>query len=77
MKMKNKHLVALLTNNDDDIYCFRKELIEEIINSGYEMLISCPDGEKFELIEYRRWNNHGALPMRIWFRQGAQAGAAA
>ena len=23
-----KHLVALLTNNDDDIYCFRKELIE-------------------------------------------------
>ena len=54
--MKNKHLIALLTNNDDDIYCFRKELIEEIINSGYEMLISCPDGEKFELmrhIEYR------------------------
>jgi len=56
MKKNNKHLIALLTNNDDDIYCFRKELIEEIINSGYEMLISCPDGEKFELmrhIEYR------------------------
>lgn len=55
-KTNQKHLVALLTNNDDDIYCFRKELIEEIINSGYEMLISCPDGEKFELmrhIEYR------------------------
>ena len=57
--MKNtdkKHLIALLTNNDDDVYCFRKELIEEIINAGYEMLISCPDGEKFELmrhIEYR------------------------
>ena len=55
--MKNKkHLVALLTNDDDDIYCFRKELIEEIIDAGYEMLISCPDGEKFELmkhIEYR------------------------
>ncbi len=55
--MKNKkHLVALLTNNDDDIYCFRKELIEEIIAAGYEMLISCPDGEKFELmkhLEYR------------------------
>lgn len=53
---KQKHLIALLTNNDDDIYCFRKELIEEIINVGYEMLISCPDGEKFELmkhIEYR------------------------
>ena len=55
--MKNKkHLIALLTNNDDDIYCFRKELIEEIISAGYEMLISCPNGEKFELmkhIEYR------------------------
>ncbi len=53
---KQKHLIALLTNNDDDIYCFRKELIEEIISAGYEMLISCPDGEKFELmkhIEYR------------------------
>lgn len=51
-----KHLIALLTNNDDDIYCFRKELIEEIIASGYEMLISCPYGEKFELmkhLEYR------------------------
>ena len=57
MKNKNeKKLVALLTNNDDDIYCFRKELIEDIIAAGYEMLISCPDGEKFELmrhIEYR------------------------
>lgn len=55
-KTKDKHLIALLTNNDDDIYCFRKELIEEIICAGYEMLISCPDGEKFELmkhIEYR------------------------
>lgn len=54
--MNKKHLIALLTNNDDDIYCFRKELIEEFIASGYEMLISCPDGEKFELmkhIEYR------------------------
>lgn len=53
---KRQHLIALLTNNDDDIYCFRKELIENIIDAGYEMLISCPDGEKFELmkhIEYR------------------------
>lgn len=48
----NRHLIALLTNNDDDIYCFRKELIEKIIESGYEMLISCPDGEKFELMQH-------------------------
>lgn len=53
---KRQHLIALLTNNDDDVYCFRKELIEDIINAGYEMLVSCPDGEKFELmkhVEYR------------------------
>lgn len=48
---KDKKLIAVLTNNDDDIYCFRKELIEEIINAGYEVLISCPYGEKFELMQ--------------------------
>lgn len=47
-----KPLIALLTNNDDDIYCFRKELIEALIDQGYEMLISCPYGEKFELMTH-------------------------
>lgn len=46
-----KHLIALLTNNDDDVYCFRKELIEGLIANGYEMLISCPNGPKFELMK--------------------------
>ncbi len=50
MSDKNKKLVALFTNNDDDIYCFRKELIEGIVNEGYEMLISCPYGEKLTLM---------------------------
>lgn len=48
--MNNSLLVALLTNNDDDVYCFRKELIEALIADGYEMLISCPNGPKFELM---------------------------
>lgn len=48
--IKNK-IIALLTNNDDDVYCFRKELIEALIAEGYEMLISCPDGPKFELMK--------------------------
>lgn len=48
--LKDKPLIALLTNNDDDVYCFRKELIEALIEEGYDMLISCPYGEKFELI---------------------------
>ena len=46
-----KKLVALLTNNDDDIYCFRKELIEALLAHDYEVLISCPYGEKFERME--------------------------
>lgn len=50
-----KPIIALLTNNDDDVYCFRKELIEALVENGYEVLISCPAGPKFELmgnIEY-------------------------
>ena len=50
-KQDKKPLIALLTNNDDDIYCFRKELIEAFIEHGYEVLISCPYGEKFELMQ--------------------------
>lgn len=44
-------IIALLTNNDDDIYCFRKELIEAFIEKGYRVLISCPYGEKFTLMQ--------------------------
>jgi len=46
----NKNTIALLTNNDDDVYCFRKELVESLIAEGYDMLVSCPDGPKFELM---------------------------
>ncbi len=49
--MSDKPLIALLTNNDDDVYCFRLELIQAIIAVGYRMLISCPDGPKFEVME--------------------------
>jgi len=44
-------LIALLTNNDDDVFCFRLEVIQAILGKGYRMLISCPDGPKFELME--------------------------
>lgn len=56
MENKNKKpLIALLTNNDDDVYCFRKELIEALIDEGYDMLISCPYGEKFELMTHVKY----------------------
>lgn len=49
---KRAKLIAVVTNNDDDIYCFRKELIESLIKEGYRVLISCPYGEKFELMKH-------------------------
>lgn len=48
---KNNNLTAIFTNNDDDIFCFRKELIQAIRANGYDVLISCPYGEKFELMK--------------------------
>ncbi len=50
-EIREKKLVGVITNNDDDIYCFRKELVEGIIAEGYDVLISCPNGEKFELMK--------------------------
>ena len=51
--MRKKPLVALLTNNDDDVFCFRLELLQAIRAAGYELLISCPDGPKFSMPEMR------------------------
>lgn len=50
-QLQNKPLIAIFTNNDDDIYCFRLELIQAFIDCGYTILISCPDGPKFEILE--------------------------
>lgn len=48
---REKQVVALITNHDDDVYCFRKELIEGLRNEGYRVLVSCPYGEKLELMK--------------------------
>ena len=45
-------LIAIVTTNDDDIYCFRKELIEELIREGYNVLVSSPYGPKFDLMKH-------------------------
>ncbi|MCR4814964.1 MAG: glycosyltransferase family 4 protein [Lachnospiraceae bacterium] len=49
--MAEKALIALLTNNDDDVYCFRLELIRAFLEEGYRVLISCPDGPKFDVMD--------------------------
>ena len=48
---ESKKLIALLTNHCDDVYCFRKELLQNLEENGYQLLISCPDGDKFSLID--------------------------
>lgn len=49
--MTEKLLIALFTNNDDDVYCFRLELVRAILAAGFRLLISCPDGPKFRVME--------------------------
>ena len=48
-----KPLVGIATNHDDDIFCFRLELIQALKREGYDLLISCPDGPKFDLMDRR------------------------
>lgn len=46
-----KKKIMLITNHGDDIYCFRKEVIESLVEYGYEVLVSCPYGDKIELMK--------------------------
>lgn len=48
---KKNQLIAILNCHDDDVYCFRKEVIEEIKNNGYDLLLSNPYGEKIDLMK--------------------------
>lgn len=48
---RKKPIVALITNHDDDVYCFRKELIEGLKLEGYNVIVSCPYGEKLDLMK--------------------------
>ena len=44
--------IALITNHDDDVYCFRREILEELYKNGNQVIISCPYGEKLELLDF-------------------------
>lgn len=48
---RNYKVVALLTNHEDDVFCFRRELLETIQKEGYKLIISCPYGKKIEMLE--------------------------
>jgi len=53
MSRTENRLVGIFTNHDDDIYCFRLELIQALLAEGYQLLVSCPDGPKFALMKRR------------------------
>lgn len=44
----SKKKILILVNHDVVIYNFRKEVVEELIRQGYEVLISSPYGEKID-----------------------------
>ncbi len=42
--------ILILANHDIGVYNFRKELIEQLLQNGHEVLISSPYGERIELL---------------------------
>lgn len=54
---RDRPVIALITNHDDDVYCFRKELIVGMRKAGFHVLISCPYGEKLELMRNIRFKH--------------------
>lgn len=48
---EEKPIIALMSNHDDDIFCFRLEIVKVLLDNGFRVLISCPDGPKFKVME--------------------------
>lgn len=40
--------IALLNCHEDDVYCFRKEIIDALVEQGYKVLLSCPEGHRLD-----------------------------
>lgn len=45
-----RKIVAMLNCHDDDVFCFRKEIIDDLADHGYTVLVSCPYGERINSI---------------------------
>lgn len=45
-----KHKIMILVNHDIVIYNFRRELVEKLLDSGYEVIISSPYGERIDAL---------------------------
>lgn len=44
-----KKIIALLNCHEDDVYCFRREIIFELVRQGYTVLVSCPVGPRLDV----------------------------
>ena len=51
--MNCKKKILFLVNHDVVIYNFRKELVEELLLQGYDVIISSPKGERIKLRLYQ------------------------
>ncbi len=45
-----KKIIAMLNCHDDDVFCFRKEIIDDFADRGYTVLISCPYGKRIDKV---------------------------
>lgn len=70
-EMKKNHRVLILVNLDITIYKFRKELVERLIQEGYEVYISSPYGEFIDVFTEMgckfidtKVERHGKNPMK-------------
>ena len=45
--------ILILVNHDLVIYNFRKELVRELLDEGYEVTVAAPDGRRIrELVQW-------------------------
>lgn len=40
--------IALLNCHGDDVYCFRKEVIDSLVEHGYKVILSCPESHRLD-----------------------------
>lgn len=50
-------MIALLNCHGDDVFCFRKEIIEALVNNGFKVLLSCPNSRRLDIFR----NNENIL----------------
>lgn len=41
-------LIALLNCHGDDVFCFRREIIEALVDRNYKVIISCPESSRLD-----------------------------